>query len=558
MLSTDWSEKKTSYDVIVVGSGYGGAIAAARLASAELPNKLSVCVLERGREWPIRKFPDTPDGFLAELRSDWNPLGLYELINFDEITVLKGSGLGGTSLINANVAVVPDREAFDLPGWPASLAYDELLPYYERARDVLSAGPHPKAKKLKKVQALDRRARQLGLHAEPLNIAVNFKPRGFNKFRVFQKECQECGDCTTGCNHGAKNTLYMNYLPMAKKAGAVMFTQTAVEHVEKLANGKWRVHGKHHDTEHNWIRKFTMEARVVVLAAGALNTTEILLRSGANGLALTARVGTSFTSNGDFFGLSYNGENATQVLGFGRRPESPRTKFPPGPAIVSAIHYNPDKPVRERFTFEDLSFPSAFVDAAKPVFAGIAGEPTENADPQKQRQRVLHDLDPTRRKEQQGAMNHSMLFLVIGFDNAAGRIVLETTPGEPEGKLKVIWPEAGNQPLYEKLNEEIRLQAVAHGASFISNPLWSAFNLRRLMTAHPLGGCPIGADASLGAVDEFGRVFSPNGGVHDGLFVADGSLMGFSIGVNPFLTVSALAEKIVERKIRELQGDPYP
>src|SRR5438067_9226023 len=102
MLATPWEQRQSKYDFVVIGSGYGGAITAARLASANLNPKRSVCILERGREWVPGTFPETPLDAAAQLRSGANPLGLYELLNHPDISVVKGSGLGGTSLINAN------------------------------------------------------------------------------------------------------------------------------------------------------------------------------------------------------------------------------------------------------------------------------------------------------------------------------------------------------------------------------------------------------------------------------------------------------------------------
>jgi len=118
--------------------------------------------------------------------------------------------------------------------------------YYDRAAKVLDARPHPHWDQLKKVQALGRRARQMGREVQPLNIAVNFQIDGKNPYGVDQKPCIDCGDCVTGCNVGAKNTLAMNYLPMAKNAGAEIFTQAKVEWIEKLAGGGWKIHGKHY------------------------------------------------------------------------------------------------------------------------------------------------------------------------------------------------------------------------------------------------------------------------------------------------------------------------
>ena len=176
MFSSDWAQRKESYDFVVVGSGYGGAITAARIASAKLSPKPSVCVLERGRErWPGNlRFPDTLDGVMDEWRSQENRLGMYEMLTYRDISVIKGCGLGGTSLINANVAATPDAEVFEQEAWPRGLPWERLRPFYDQARRTLGAGPDPRAWNFPKVQAMDRRARQLGLRAFPLDLAINF------------------------------------------------------------------------------------------------------------------------------------------------------------------------------------------------------------------------------------------------------------------------------------------------------------------------------------------------------------------------------------------------
>ena len=129
---------------------------------------------------------------------------------------------------------------------------------------------------------------------------------------------------------------------------------------------------------------------------------------------------------------------------------------------------------------------------------------------------------------------------------------------ERDGRVTIAWDDAGRQAVFTRINEELRRHARALGASFIENPLWRFMDARHLITAHPIGGCPVGEDYQMGAVDEFGRVFSGDGAVHDGLFVADGALVPSALGVNPFLTISALAERIAERKVQALQGNPYP
>ncbi len=559
MLSIPWEQRKSAYDFVVIGSGYGGAITAARLATADLNPKPSICILERGKEWQPGEYPEAPLEVAAQLRSDLNPLGLYELLNHPDISVIKGSGLGGTSLINANVAIVPDEDVFAQFNWPSAIQYQALMPYYQRAAAVLAANPHPDALSLAKVQALNRRAVEVGTTAQALNIVVNFTIDGANPYGVQQKPCVNCGNCVTGCNVGAKNTLYMNYLPMAQRAGATILTQAKVEWLEGGASGGWIIHGSYVKTG-GGSENFTLNAGEVVLSAGSLNSTEILLRSEMHGLSVAPALGTKFSSNGDFFGLAYNGGYETDVLGYNAAQNPAAGDSPsPGPNIVGIVRYDGTLPEAKRIAVEDFSFPIASVAAAKAVFGVIQGQDTVTGNEADQRARLLRDLDLTDRlRDPNGALNHTMLYLVMGQDNARGLILFEKPLTEPDGRIQISWDQAGQQQIFTRMNEELRRHAHALSASFISNPTWSFFKLRHLITAHPLGGCPMGDDYLQGAVDVFGRVFAGDGSVHLGLYVTDGSIIPSALGVNPFLTISALTERFVERKIQQLQGAAYP
>lgn len=553
MLSKPWRKRKKNYDFVVVGSGYGGAITAARIAAANLQPAPSICILERGREWLIGKFPDTFDDVVGQFRDKSHPLGLYEILRYPDVSVLKGCGLGGTSLINANVAAIPDPEVFEQPEWPRSLTLQTLEPYMLRAKETLGAQPDPRAWSFKKVKAMDRRAREIGKRAEPMDLTINHAPWHFNRYGLLRRPCLGCGDCTTGCNHHSKNTLYMNYLPMAHAAGVDIFTGKQVKWIEKGPDGGWRVHGRRFEGG-LFDSDFRLDAANVILGAGSIHSTEILLRSQTRGLSLSPALGTGFTCNGDFFGLSYNGDFQTHVTGFGNHPDSPVAKNPPGPAIVSGIHYNSDLPLRERMHIEDYSIPSAYVEASKRAFALLKGEDSDSGDEAEEKRRIWRDQNFLESYQPDGALNHTMVYMVMSFDDSRGKMILD----EPNGEVEIVWDEAGRQEVYARISEELRRHARAQGGSYIANPLWELFEMRHLMTAHPLGGCPLGEDSSQGVVDEYGRVFTEAGEVHDGLFVADGAIIPSSVGINPFVTISALAERIAEKKIRALQGDPYP
>jgi len=562
VLATPWEQRQNKYDFVIIGSGYGGAITAARLASAALNPKPSVCVLERGKEWQPEDFPETLTGVIAAARTDLNPLGLFELLNHHDISVMKGSGLGGTSLINANVAIKPDREVFEQFDWPSSITYDELCTYYDRARGVLASAQHPgtlNEPKLGKFKALEARAKELGIAAESLYINVNFDIKGANKYGVEQQPCIDCGNCVCGCKVRAKNTLVMNYLPMAKNAGATILTQAKVEWLEKLPDGTWRIHGKRVNSAED-SQNFTMDAGEVVLSAGSLNSTEILLRSEAHGLYVSPALGTKFSGNGDFFGLAYNTDYETDVLGYLHDQKPGAGDSPaPGPNIVGLVRYTGGVPEDQRIAVEDFSFPNSYIDGAKAVFGLIQGQDTVTGNEAAQRARLALDRNPKAlAHDRNGAMNHSMLYLVMGHDNARGVILFEAPWNERDGRIRISWDKAGQQQIFTRMNEEIRRHAHALRGNFITNPTWSMFNLKHLITAHPLGGCPMGDDYLQGAVDPFGRVFAGDGSVHKGLYVTDGSVIPSALGVNPLLTISAVTERFVERKIAQLGGEAYP
>jgi len=558
ILATAWNERLTgAYDVIVVGSGYGGAITAARLANAPINPKLKVCLLERGQEWPIGSFPDTIE-HLAEqtYNRTLNPLGLYQVDVHTAIVIIRGSGLGGTSLVNANVAIRPEPDCFDT--WPAAIRQAAQIPegnegslwnYYRRAENTLGVRHHPNGLRLLKVQALQKRGGELGKNVELLNIAVNFDNEGpvFTRDNktVMQRPCINCGDCMTGCNVGAKNTVYMNYLPLAKLGGAHIFTQTTVHNVEKSNEG-WAVNVTHHKNRFT-SEDATLSAKNVVLAAGTLGSTEILLRSQAKGLSLAPGIGSRFGGNGDFFGAAYNSNQITNDVGWGNHPGDPFDRNGgPGPSIVGLVRYKTDAPFGQRFNIEDLTIPRAYRNFLALVGRTAIVSRTRTENLQGQHQRREKDAWHA---DSNGALNSSMMYLCMAQDDSAGRLYLDG-----RNDLRVDWPGVGREPIFQQINHECFAHAKSLGASFIENPTWQLLPWKTLVTAHPLGGCPMGEDGSHGVVDHLGKVFRDNtDAVHDGLYVADGSMIRSALEVNPFLTISALTERIVENIITSTQ-----
>jgi len=544
---------KDSYKVIVVGSGYGGSITAARLAAAGH----EVCLLERGQEWIPGSFPDSARGIVQNLLGNKRPLGLYEYHSFSDINVFQGSGLGGTSLINANIAIRPDADLFTYYDWPKPIrdlaTSGAIWDYYKRVENVIEPEMHHGVKTddggslrpLRKVEAMERHADTLGSDAKfhrSLPLAVNLDECNTNKHGVPQAPCINCGDCFSGCNVRAKKTLYMNYLPMAKSKGARIFTQMEVERVEKKADGRYLVHYiRHHNDKDR--SAGVLEAENVVLAAGSLGSTKILLRSRREGLAVSSALGSRFSGNGDFYGVSYNGKDVTDVMGFGDHEyDVKRSAVKAGPSIVSAIQYG-HADFDKRFIVEDASLPRALVAVAR---AGLRTVGPHGKD---------HGKDIWKQKNKQhwrdskwnanGALNHSQVYLVMAIDDSGGKISLK------KDQVKIEWKGVAKQEVFKRINKALTEHSKTAKANFVRNFGWLIRD--QLTTVHPLSGCPMAPTGEKGVVDGFGSVFLGEGAaVHDGLYVADGSIVPGAIGVNPFLTISALAEWIAENMEQKL------
>ncbi len=553
-LSTPIENLKSSYEVIVIGSGYGGGIAASRLARAGR----DVCLLERGREFQPGEYPNTPGKALDEMQASLpggarigSRTGLYDFHVNPDINVFVGCGLGGTSLVNANVALEAEPRVWEEPSWPAEVRAAAKAPpgdpfglaaAYERARQMLRPNPLPDSCPTPaKLQALEASARAMkgDFYRTPINVTFS---KGVNHVGVDQEACNGCGDCVSGCNVGAKNTTLMNYLPDASNHGAQIFTEVSVRYLERR-NGRWVVH-------YQWLGSGPVAtsaptqfitADVVVVSAGTLGSTEILLRSRANGLALSPAVGDRFTGNGDVLGFGYNTERTINGIGFGDKPAGAIPFV--GPCITGIIDLRRQEVLKTGMVIEEGSIPGCLHPAVGGTLsdaAALIGRQTEPGELAKVRQ-GLRAVASAVEGAYSGAVKNTQTYLIMSYDDDHGRMVLE------EDELRVVWPGVGNGRNFIAANENLFRATQATGGVYVENPTWSkAFN-RSLVTVHPLGGCIMAESAAAGVVNARGQVFSSGDGaaVHEGLYVADGSVIPASLGVNPLLTISALAERTV-------------
>lgn len=541
-LSSSPGTMKEHYTAVVVGSGYGGGIAASRLARAGQ----SVCLLERGPERQPGEFPDTlleagknvqvdaPDGHVGSRSAQ------FDFRVNPDINVVLGCGLGGTSLINANVSIEPEPRVFEDPRWPAALRHDAatvLADSYRHARTMLKPSPYPSDwPALPKMAAHQKSAGAMDQKFYRTDINVTFED-GINHVGVEQRKCSLCGDCVTGCNEGAKNTTLMNYLPDAHNHGAEIFTNVNVKFVERQGD-KWQISYEVLDSNRQAFDGALMQvtADIVVLAAGTLGSTEILLRSAAKGLPMSAQLGERFSGNGDVLGFCNNADTEIRGIGWGRQ----RALAPVGPCITSIIDMREQPDLEDGLIIEEGSLPGAMAPLLASAFATAAaaagGPKTSVTDFLGRELRQVESLIGGARI---GAVDRSQTFLIMSHDGSDGRMQLEND------RLRITWPGVGGKAAIVHDNEQLKRASEALGGVYIKNPTWHAILHHNIVTVHPLGGCVMADSADAGVVDHKGRVFNGATGttVHDGLYVCDGAIVPRSLGVNPLLTISALAER---------------
>ncbi len=531
----------SQYDVVVVGSGYGGGVAASRFARCGA----SVCVLERGRELRPGDFPKSLLDTQKELQISNSghhigaPDALFDVRMGEDIHVVVGCGLGGTSLINANVCLWPDERVLADAVWPTETRQDGLMREgLARARQWLSPVPYDGAAKLQKVEALRLAARAMkrDLKMVPLHITFAQQTTVAN---VEQPACTLCGDCMTGCNVGAKTTTATTYLPDAVDHGADIFTGVVVRSVRKTPDHRWQVVCVAPGGKGAAPRELVVTAGIVVLAAGTLGSTEILLRSREQGLALSERLGDRFTSNGDAFANAYNCTVSVNAVGIGHPP---RASVPPvGPAVSSLIDLRDSERFEEGLAICECALPSptaAMLPALLAPGAAVLGE-RMGGDEFDALDRAGESLLKGAYK---GAVHNTQTFLAAGHDQGDGRMLLV------KDRVAISWPGASKQGVFQRSAELFRRTAASAHGTFVPSPVSIKLMGEKLVTVHPLGGCVMAADRTGGVVNHKCQVFdaASNAGpeaVHAGLYVCDGSVIPRSLGIHPLLTITAIAER---------------
>lgn len=515
---------ESAYDAVVVGSGFGGGITACRLAE----RGFRVCVLERGRRFGPGDYPDRPE---QAPRMFWharhNPGGLFDLRIMRDVAVMTGAGVGGGSLVYANVQLRAPDDVFDDPAWPAAITAATLRPYYDRTEEALDPRPTPPEPALPKVRAFDAMAAHAGLESERLPIAVHFGADREHPFSgAFQQGCDNLGRCDIGCPRMAKNTVDITYVARAERHGAEVFPlhEALAIHPPTTEGGPWKVAFR--DLQYG--NDGEVSAPLLVLAAGTLGSTRLLLKNRKRLPRLSPALGTRFSGNGDALSLAID-PSASDVAGA-------RAEF--GPTMTSRI----DLGAQQQLMVADGGLPSNFggllaiVRGIRAItgLGRVALQAKNVAAKVGFSDRPVTPRNMTLRKRMP-PIGDTLVFLNIGRDAADGRMRL--TP--LFRCFDIRWSKSASAALFERMRTMAgRLAEAAGATSFFA---LDAGPLGKFITVHPLGGCPMSDDPATGVVDDHGKVHG-----YDGLYVLDGSIVPTSLGVNPSKTIAALAERGAE------------
>jgi cholesterol oxidase len=317
----------------------------------------------------------------------------------------------------------------------------------------------------------------------------------------------------------------MTYLPEAAKHGAEIFTHAKVSHVSKTCDGGWQVHLARLDAIKGQPTDLMVEGAIVVLAAGTLGSTEILLRSRDKGLSVSDRLGERFSANGDIIAFGFGAKVPVDAIGVGHPA---RIEMAPiGASVSGQIEINDPDYLNNGLCIQEGAIPSALASALPYMFLPNG--------------RLLGALQSLISGVYKGPFANLQTFFAVSHDSASGRFSLD---GD---RLALSWPGAKDEAVYKRLDELLGKLVGEVGGAYVKNPLAGSVMGHQPATAHPLGGAGMGRDRSHGAVDHRCRVFdgsaSGSNGAHAGLYVIDGAVIPRSLGVNPLLTITALSER---------------
>ncbi|KAI1076036.1 glucose-methanol-choline oxidoreductase [Whalleya microplaca] len=561
---------RNSYDCVVIGSGYGGGVAASRMARAGQ----SVCLLERGRErWPGEYPEETGDSlkqvhYSGQFAPSWlsrklvkggDPTGMFHLIFGNGQNAVVCNGLGGTSLMNANVFLEADKDTLQLEAWPEEIRKNpsSLDKYYKKAAEVLEPEPYPEDwPNLPKLDLLKKQANHLGMEEKFKRVRQTTRfHNGPNSCGVEMSPSSLTGQDLTGLNDGSKNTTLATYLADAWNWGADMFCECEVRYITEAPENEGYIvyfawHGRnrgHFKANLHGDLMWVHARKAVFLGAGAIGTTEILLRSKEMGLHMSDKVGQNMSGNGDIWGFGYNTDH--EVNAMGRSFPSPYN--PVGPCITGIIdnregHENP----LDGYVIEEGTIPRALVPFMQAMLELLPGSIHPKGDSIVDKVKANFArigslfLGPYFRK---GAIERTQVYLIMSHDSNQAYLTLK------DDKPVLEFIGVGRSEHVKFLNGLLSKATRAVGGTFVQNPFYALMGQQQV-TVHPIGGACMARDGTgkTGVTNHRGEVFTgPGAKVHSGLIVTDAAVIPTALGANPFATITALAERSVEHYCRE-------
>ncbi len=540
------------YDVLIIGSGFGGSVSALRLTE----KGYKVGVLEAGRRFADHEFAKTSWRLREFL---WAPMlgcyGIQRIHLLRNVMILAGAGVGGGSLNYANTLYIPPDPFFDDKQWSDITDWrSELMPHYDQAQRMLGVVKNPTFTDADRIMKEVAEEMGVGDTYTPTPVGVFFGADGekepgktvpdpyFGGVGPDRTGCIECGECMIGCRHGAKNTLVKNYLGLAEKAGAQVIPMTTVTSLRQGANGIWEV-----DTVRTgrWVRKHksTFTARQVILAAGTWGTQKLLFAMRDNGTLpqLSERLGVLTRTNSE------------SIVGAGRYRVSDDLDLTHGVAITSSIHPTPDTHI-EPCRYGKGSNAMGLLQTLMTDGSGPGGSDVPRWK-QLLKAAISNPRGALRVLSVRRWSERSVISLVMQhLDNS---ITTFTTKGvfgrrmtskQGHGEPNPTWIPVGNQAT-RRIAEKIDGVAAGTWGEMFNIPL----------TAHFLGGAAIGESPADGVIDPYHRVYG-----YPSLYVVDGAAISANLGVNPSLSITAQAERAAslwpnkgETDQRPAQGQPY-
>ncbi len=518
------------YDVLVVGSGFGGSVTALRLTE----KGYRVGVLEAGRRWNVKDLPKTNWNVR---KSIWAPrLGLtgpQRISALGKCLVFSGAGVGGGSLIYGNTLYEPLPEFYDDPAWRGITDWrDELAPYYDQAKRMLGVTENPRVgpKDDLLLQVASGRGVADTFHKTQVGVFFNEGKEGvevedpyFGGAGPRRAGCIHCSECFTGCKHNAKNITTLNYLYLAEQKGAEVHPLTTVTSVRPDGSGGYVIDTERSNGKVRRGRR-TFTAEQVVFAAAALGTQKLLhkLRDDGTLPGLSPRLGELTRSNSE------------AIIGVTSRS---RTDLAQGVAITSSIHPEPQTHV-EVCTY-GKGHNSLFLQTVPMVDGGAFRFLRLLLT------LVLHPVASLRTMSVRDASSRSVILLVMqSLDNSL-------TSYRKGGLLKTKQGTGEPNPDWIPVAHEVAREYAAAADGVTGNIGTDIFNIPA--TAHYIGGCTIGTSAATGVIDPYQRVHG-----HPGLHIADGSAITANLGVNPSLTITAQAERAMAFWPNKGEADSRP